>query len=121
MTICPLPSDNKIDSGLPQRCREVAADLPLNHPLRHSLLRNADRYDALLPKESDLTIELLKLNTDLKELIPDSMLAAAEWTEKWHAIEHQINAVWDLRDGNRTELHRLWDDLDSDLRKAEGK
>jgi len=121
MTICPLPSDNKIDSGLPRRCREVAAELPLNHPLRDSLLRNADRYDALLPKDNDLTIELLKLNTDLKELIPDSMLAAAEWTEKWHAIERQINAVWDLRDGNRTELHRLWDDLDSDLRKAEGK
>jgi hypothetical protein len=99
--------------------RKAAYALPGNHPLRDSLLRNANRYDSLLTKEQDFTIELLKLHADFEKLISVATLKASEWTEKSSAIERQISGTWTLRDGNRGDLHKLWNDLDSDLRKVE--
>jgi hypothetical protein len=121
MTSSQLPHDEKIDSGLPTRCRVAAYALPLNHPLRDPLLRKADRYNSLLAKEQDLSIELLKLHADFEKLISDATLKASEWTEKSSAIERKISGTWTLRDGNRGDLRKLWNDLDSDLRKAESK
>jgi hypothetical protein len=121
MTSNPLPSGDKIDSGLTTRCRIAAYALPLNHPLRDPLLRDADRYDSLLTKERDLTIELLKLHADLEKLISDGTVKASEWTEKSSAIERQISGTWTVRDCNRGDARKLWNDLNSVLRKAEGK
>ena len=105
MTSSQLPHDEKIDSGLPTRCRVAAYALPLNHPLRDPLLRKADRYNSLLAKEQDLSIELLKLHADFEKLISDATLKASEWTEKSSAIERKISGTWTLRDGNRGDLH----------------